>query len=248
MPAGKLAIIGGTGLNQLPGLQISHQQNSQTPYGAPSAPLLFGSRADKPLVFLARHGEGHHLPPHAINYRANIYALKEAGVSDIIAVAAVGGIRDDMVPGSVAIVDQLIDYSWGRAHSFYDGSDGQLAHAEFEPPYDEALRQRLIRAAVQAGVDAITDGTYGCTQGPRLETAAEIRRLRQDGCDVVGMTGMPEAALARELGLAYACLAVNVNWGAGLGEAGQGIHAQIEVAIEAGMHKVQQILSAVVSA
>lgn len=245
MPLGHLAVIGGTGLNDLSDLDITGQEKVTTPYGEASAPLVRGRLADKPLVFLARHGEGHRIPPHAINYRANIQALKQAGVQAVIAVAAVGGIREDMVPGSVALPDQIIDYSWGRSHSFYDGSDGGLEHIEFDPPYDESLRQSLLDAAVQAGIDLIPDGTYGCTQGPRLETAAEIRRMRQDGCDIVGMTGMPEAALAREAGLAYACLAVNVNWAAGLGAPGEGIHDQIQQALETGMDKARQLLRAI---
>lgn len=239
------AIIGGSGLDQLPGLALDREEFVETPYGEPSAPLQYGRYADTPVIFLARHGTRHTLPPHAINYRANLWALQAAGVSSVIAVAAVGGIRADMTPGCIAVPDQIIDYSWGRAHSFHDGGAAELAHVEFDPPYDEALRRQLLDAASAAGVACVADGTYACTQGPRLETAAEVRRLQRDGCDVVGMTGMPEAVLARELGMAYACIAVSVNWAAGLGESGQGIHAQIEVAMRAGMDKTQVLLQAV---
>ncbi len=246
-----LAIIGGTGLNQLTGLSGLKERVLDTPFGSPSAPLQLGLMRSKQVIFLARHGQGHHLPPHAINYRANIWALREAGVKAVVGVAAVGGIRADLGPGSIAIADQLIDYSWGRKHSFFDGDNERntrlglqtVSHVEFDPPYDASLRKRLISAAEAAGIECAVSACYGCTQGPRLETAAEIRRMQQDGCDVVGMTGMPEAALAREAGLAYACVSVVVNWAAGIGATGDGIHSQIEQALSAGMEKTHRLLS-----
>lgn len=237
-----IGIIGGTGLDSLAGMQLDEQRSLETPYGSSSAPLSMGEFSGSPVAFLPRHGQGHRLAPHAINYRANIWALREAGVRKLIAVAAVGGIREDMQPGCIAIPDQIIDYSWGRAHSFYDVDSAGVEHAEFDPPYDEALRQQLLQSATSQGIPCIGDGCYGCTQGPRLESAAEVRRLQRDGCAIVGMTGMPEAGLAREAGLSYACVAVVVNRAAGLGPTGQGIHAQIEQAIEEGMARTHALL------
>ncbi len=211
-----LAIIGGTGLDQMPGFEIEEQQFIQTPYGSPSAPLLRGKLHGQAILFLPRHGSDHQVPPHAINYRANLWALKEAGVAQVIGMAAVGGIHPDMPPGTVVIPNQLIDYTWGRAHTFFDGENLELEHIEFAESYCEKLRQRLILAAQVAKMEIVPTGCYGATQGPRLETRAEIQRMRQDGADLVGMTGMPEAALARELGLCYACCAMVANWAAGL--------------------------------
>lgn len=211
-----LAIIGGTGLSQIEQLQILSHQQIDTPFGATSAPLLRAELQGKPVIFLARHGNPHRIPPHKINYRANIWALKQAGVSEILAVAAVGGISPAMKPAVIAIPDQIIDYSYGREQSFFSDDLEHVTHIDFSFPYTEQLRQRLIAAAATANIEIITQATYACTQGPRLETAAEIKRLGQDGCDLVGMTGMPEAALARELGIDYANVSVVANWGAGI--------------------------------
>jgi 5'-deoxy-5'-methylthioadenosine phosphorylase len=213
-----LAIIGGTGLDQMPGLEIDDQQFVQTPFGSPSAPVAKGRLHGQSVIFLPRHGSDHQVPPHAINYRANLWALKEAGAGQVIGIAAVGGIHPDMPPGALVIPDQIIDYTWGRAHTFFDGEHQGVEHIEFAEPYCEDLRQRLIQAAQAAKVEIVPTGCYGATQGPRLETIAEIRRLKQDGADLVGMTGMPETALARELGLCYACCAMVANWAAGLDE------------------------------
>lgn len=237
----EVAVIGGTGLNQLHDLEIIGDRVIHTPYGEPSAPLVFGRLHGGQVAFLARHGAGHKLPPHRINYRANIWALKEAGIRRVIAVAAVGGIHPQFAPGQIAIPDQIIDYTWGRDHSYSVGGPEGVQHAEFAQPYSETLRQQLLSAARAQRLAALERGVYGCTQGPRLETEAEIRKMQRDGCDMIGMTGMPEAALARELKLDYACIAVSVNWCAGLGGEG-GIHAQIEQSIRAGMGKVQQLL------
>lgn len=215
---GLLAIIGGSGFTTLPGLTSDHQAPVTTAYGAPSAPLTWGWLAELAVVFLPRHGAAHHVPPHRINYRANLRALADAGVTEIIALAAVGGIAADCPPGTLCVPDQLIDYTYGRPHTFYEGEDGALEHVDFTAPYSAALRQELLAAAAQANIAVRAGGCYGATQGPRLETAAEIARLERDGCDLVGMTGMPEAALARELGLEYAALAFVVNWAAGKGQ------------------------------
>ncbi len=240
----RLAVIGGTGMNQWADLTIEREHVVETPWGVPSAPVLEGSLAGYPALFLARHGEGHRIPPHAINYRANIAALQQAGATAVVAIAAVGGIARWFSPGAVALPLDLIDYTWGRAHTYSDGgAEAPLAHVEFTAPYDPALRESLRRAAGAAGVHLAGEGVLGVTQGPRLETAAEIRRMARDGCDMVGMTGMPEAALARERGLPYACLAVSVNWGAGVMGMGD-IHAEIAQSIESGMEQVRALLLA----
>jgi 5'-methylthioinosine phosphorylase len=241
----KLAVIGGSGLSRLEGLEEARREFLSTPYGSPSAPLIWGKFYGIELVFLARHGEGHTIPPHKINYRANLAALKQVGITHVLAVAAVGGITPKMAPQTLVIPDQILDYTYGRAHTFFDSEDRPVTHVDFTFPYSEELRRRLLRAAKRLGLEAIDGGCYGCTQGPRLETAAEIRRLERDGCDVVGMTGMPEAALARELELEYACLAVVVNWAAGK-SAGIVTMAEIEYHLAAGMQKAAQVLGALV--
>jgi purine nucleoside phosphorylase len=175
----------------------------------------FGSQR---VAFLARHGDGHVLPPHRINYRANIASLDALGVTHVVALAAVGGIAPDCAAGSLVLPDQLIDYTEGRSRSFFEGDDGRVVHVDFTQPYDLSLREGLKRAAARVSEPVVFGGTYGCTNGPRLETAAEIRRMARDGCTVVGMTGMPEAALARERGLSYASLCVVANAAAGLGD------------------------------
>ncbi|OWY37926.1 5'-methylthioadenosine phosphorylase [Xenophilus sp. AP218F] len=214
-----LAIIGGSGLAQLSELQVTHRQVVRTPYGDPSCALTFGRLGEQNVVFMARHGYGHSLAPHEINYRANIWALHNQGVKGVIAIGTVGGIRPDMPPGRLVVPDNIIDYSWGRKHTYFEGPERPVVHAEFSSPYDVALRERLIRAIGAAGHRCVPGGVYACTQGPRLETAAEILKLERDGADIVGMTGMPEAALARELELPYAHLCLVSNWAAGKGGA-----------------------------
>jgi len=214
-----LAFIGGSGLYTLgEDFELGDQLPRKTPYGETSADPLLGSWQGMELVFLPRHGEGHSVPPHAVNYRANLWALKQAGVSKLIAVNAVGGISADMAPRSLAVPRQLIDYSSGREHSFFDGRDGQLRHVDFSEPYSAGLRASLLQAGAQLGLSLSDAGTYGSTNGPRFETAAEIERMRRDGCSMVGMTGMPEAGLARELEMEYACAAMSVNWAAGVAQ------------------------------
>lgn len=238
-----LAIIGGTGLTQIAELTITGQERVKTPFGEPSANYVFGELNGQTLVFLARHGNPHRIPPHKINYRANIWGLQQLGVSEIVAIAAVGGIGADMAPGHLAVPNQIIDYSYGREHSFFADDLEHVTHIDFTEPYTPALRQRILQAGNRAGL-AITDGgTYGCTQGPRLETIAEIKRLRQDGCDLVGMTGMPEAALARELNIAYANVSVVANWAAGIVE-GEITMAEIEKNLQLGMSNAVSLLKA----
>ncbi len=211
----KLAIIGGTGLTSIEELELISSEHMETPYGLPSSELLKGVFGGKELIFLARHGAEHTIPPHKINYRANIWALQKMGVSEVIAIAAVGGIHKDIPPEKIIIPDQIIDYTYGRKHTFFEEALEEVTHIDFTLPYSEILRQKLLQAAVDSNIDAYRHAVYGVTQGPRLETAAEINRLEKDGCDIVGMTGMPEAALARELGIEYACCALSVNWAAG---------------------------------
>ena len=215
---GLLAIIGGSGFQRLAGLEVIAAEAVDTPYGAVSAPVVRGRLTGVEVLFLPRHGAGHRLPPHRINYRANLWALHAGGARRVIGLAAVGGITGGLGPRAFAVPDQLIDYTYGRDHSFSDGAGAEVFHVDFTEPYCSTLRRDLLRACAAAGVPAAATATYGVTQGPRLETAAEIARLERDGCDLVGMTGMPEAALARELGLSYACLAFVVNWAAGKGE------------------------------
>jgi 5'-methylthioinosine phosphorylase len=237
----RVAVIGGTGMNQWPGLQIERLQPVGTPYGEPSAPLTYGRLSGVDVIFLPRHGEGHKLPPHLINYRANLWALKDAGVQAVVAIAAVGGIAKSMAPAAVAVPDDVIDYTYGREHTYFDGLRAPLQHVDLSEPYSPALRKALLAAARKAKVRLVDGGVMGVTQGPRLESPAEIARLKRDGCTMVGMTGMPEAALAREADLPYVSLAVSVNWAAGLGSGD--IHGEIERTIAEGMKKVRAVLA-----
>jgi len=236
----RCAIIGGTGLTVLEGLEAGAAAGAATPFGLPSAPLCVGKLQHAEVVFLARHGLDHNIPPHRVNYRANIRALHDAGADRIIAVNAVGAISAEMRPGRVAIPHQIVDYTYGRDHTFFDRDLEQVVHVEFDPPYDTALRQGIIDAAVTAQEDAATEAVYGVTQGPRLETAAEIDRMARDGCDIVGMTAMPEAALAREIGLPYVSICVVVNWAAGRGDGD--IHGQMARHLDQGMRRVNKLL------
>ncbi len=236
------AIIGGSGLTRLQNLEITRRAVMHTPYGEPSSPFTFGRLGGGEAVFLARHGHGHTIAPHAVNYRANIWALKEIGATHVIAVNAVGAIAADLPPAALALPDQIIDYTWGREHSFFGHSPQPVTHVDFTHPYCEELRTILARAARVAGVEMRPGATYGATQGPRFESIAEIRRMERDGADLVGMTGMPEAGLARELGLCYACVAVVANAAAGKG-AGNISLGEIEQALERGMEQVRLLLA-----
>ncbi len=212
----KLAIIGGSGLTQLEGLEIIDQISPTTPWGKPSAAITVGKFNDIEILFLPRHGDPHTIPPHKINYRANIQALKDSGVNEIIAVNAVGGITEKMTPCRIVVPNQLIDYTHSRADTFHEEDLEKVVHIDFTEPYSETLRDELIMAAESVdSIDICKIAIYAVTQGPRLETTAEIRRLEKDGCDIVGMTSMPEASLARELEMEYACCSLVVNWAAG---------------------------------
>jgi 5'-methylthioadenosine phosphorylase/5'-methylthioinosine phosphorylase len=242
----QLAIIGGTGLTQLNELTIIKRDKLTTPYGAPSADFITGELNQKEVIFLARHGNPHTIAPHKINYCANIWGLKQLGVEQIIAIAAVGGITEKMVPAHITIPDQIIDYSYGRKHTFFEDENTPVTHIDFTYPYSQKLRSALISAAAKVNIDITPIGTYGCTQGPRLETAAEIKRMERDGCDVVGMTGMPEAALAKELGMDYAAISVIANWAAGKTD-GEITMAEIEQHLHVGMANVTQVLKIIIA-
>jgi 5'-methylthioinosine phosphorylase len=217
MDAIELAVIGGTGLYQLADLQDVEPHQPVTHYGALSGPVRVGMLDGHRVAFLARHGEGHSLPPHKINYRANLAALQALGAKRVLALNTVGGITERFGPRVLGCPDQLIDYTWGRISTICEEAGTEVLHVDFGEPYSRSLRQAVLAAAAKAGVALVDGGCYGATQGPRLETRAEIARMRRDGCDLVGMTGMPEAGLAREMGLDYACLAIVANWAAGAG-------------------------------
>jgi len=242
-----LAVIGGSGLSQLANLDVSHREVLRTPYGEPSGAVTFGQICGRPVAFLARHGYGHTIPPHEVNYRANIWALWKRGAAGIVSVASVGSIRSDLKPGDVVIPHQIIDYTWGRKSTFHDGQDGKVTHIDFTDPYDEALREQLIAAAAASGIEVSPSAVYAATQGPRLETAAEINRLERDGVDIVGMTGMPEAALARELGVPYAAISVVANYAAGRADSRDGISFEaIETVLHESMGHVRLIIEKMV--
>lgn len=239
-----IGIIGGSGLSRLETLSIERRELIGTPYGDPSAPMLFGQLDGLEVAFMPRHGGNHQVPPHMVNYRANVWAFKEVGVEQVIGMAAVGGISERMAPGVLCVPDQIIDYTYARKHTFYEQDLTSVIHVDFTEPYCADLRNRLIATALRQGVSIIDHGTYGAAQGPRLETAAEIRRMGRDGCDVVGMTGMPEAALARELELCYANFSLVVNWAAGLGDGGPITMQEIDRYLTEGMLRAVQVVSA----
>ena len=237
-----LAIIGGSGLTRLSTLAVAHREVVRTPYGEPSSALLFGQIGGRDAMFLARHGHGHTIPPHRVNYRANVWALKHRGATAVVAVASVGGIRG-VVPGELVLPHQLIDYTHDRPTSFFDGGDHRVVHVDFTQPYTPSLREKCLAAANRAGIALIDGGVYGAVSGPRLETAAEIDRLERDGATLVGMTGMPEAVLARELDLPYAAIAVVVNHAAGRGDSAQAVSMEgITRVLETAMVKVRALL------
>ena len=236
------AIIGGTGLTELENLDITHKEMVNSPYGPPSGPLVFGKVCELDVVFLARHGYRHTIPPHMVNYRANLWALKEVGASSVIAVAAVGGISPEMWPERIVIPNQIIDYTYGRSQTYFEDDLSSVTHVDFTHPYNLELRRLLLDSAQALGLDPHDGGVYAATQGPRLESIAEINRLQRDGCDIVGMTGMPEAALARELEMNYATCGLVINWAAGKNGDAVISLADMEKALVAGMKNVRQVL------
>jgi len=242
-----LAIIGGSGLTTLSNLDVSHREVVRTPYGEPSGALVFGQICGRPVMFLPRHGYGHTIAPHMVNYRANLWAIHHHRATGIISVASVGGIRDDLQPGDIVLPNQILDYTWGRKSTFFEGAGTAVTHVDFTEPYDADLRRAIAVAAGELGLDIKEGGVYAATQGPRLETAAEINRLERDGADLVGMTGMPEAVLARELGLPYAAINVIANHAAGRGSSTNGIHFDsLEYVLQEAMGRVRAIIERLV--
>ena len=238
-----LAIIGGSGLTKLANLEVSRRLAARTPYGDPSGAITCGKIGESDVLFLARHGYGHTIPPHEVNYRANLWALKDAGADSVVSVASVGGIRNDIWPGAIVLPHQVIDYTWGRPSTFFEGPGAPVNHIDFTEPYSRVLRARLLKAAAAAEERVTDGGVYAATQGPRLETAAEIHRLARDGADIVGMTGMPEAALAREIGLEYAALTVVANYAAGRGDSEHAVPLdKIGAVLEEAMGRVRRII------
>lgn len=243
-----LAIIGGTGLAQLANLNITHRQVARTPYGEPSGALTFGEINGHDVIFLARHGYGHTIPPHKVNYLANIWALKQHGTSHIVSVASVGGIHPDLIPGTLVIPDQIIDYTYGRSNTYFNGDTKSVVHIDFTEPYCSELRTNILYAAKQAKEKCIAQGVYACVQGPRLETAAEINRLERDGATMVGMTGMPEACLAREQALCYAAIGVVSNYAAGRGSSKIEIHAEeVQATLQTAMARTRLLIEHIVT-
>ena len=243
-----LAIIGGRGLTQLANLKITHQQVMRTPYGEPSGAFLFGTLDHHDVIFLARHGYGHTIPPHLVNYRANLWVLREQGVSEIVSVATVGGIRGDLKPGMIVVPDQIIDYTHGRDATFFEARNKPYSNADFTLPYSTTLRHCILRSAQVAQQHCVNGGVYAATQGPRLDSIAEINRYERDGADMVGMTGMPEAALAKELQLSYATIAVVSNYAAGRGDSAVGINMEsVNATASDTMERVRSILECVVN-
>ena len=242
-----LAIIGGSGLTRLSTLAVARREVIRTPYGEPSSALVFGQIGGRDVVFLARHGQGHTIPPHRVNYRANLWALKKCGVASILAVASVGAVGAEYAVGDLVVPHQLIDYTTGRENTFFDGGDREVVHVDFTHPYTAQLRERCLAAARSVGIPVHDAGVYAAVSGPRLETAAEIDRLGRDGATMVGMTGMPEAALARELGVAYVTIAVVVNHAAGRGDSALAVSMEGIVAVlETAMVKVRSLIDQVV--
>jgi 5'-methylthioadenosine phosphorylase len=238
-----LAIIGGSGLTKLANLEVVRRKVARTPYGDPSGAVTFGRIGGRDVLFLARHGYGHTIAPHEVNYRANLWALKQAGADAVVSVASVGGIRNDVWPGTIVLPHQVVDYTWGRASTFFEGPGTPVHHIDFTEPYSPEMRARLLRAAAAAGERIIDGGVYAATQGPRLESAAEINRLERDGADIVGMTGMPEAALAREIALEYAAIAVVANYAAGRGDSERAVPLdKIEAVLDEAMGRVRRII------
>jgi len=237
-----LAIIGGSGFGQISEFKTEQVHEISTPYGSTSAPILQGKLFGvEDVFFLARHGEKHSIQPHKINYRANIFALKELGVNNVLALAAVGGIDTDCQPGALIIPQQILDYTYGREMTFFD-QEGDVSHAEFTEPYSTVMRKILIKASQENEIDVVKQGVYAVTQGPRFETAAEIVRYARDGATIVGMTAMPEAVLARELGLAYTTIALSVNYAAGV-ENGVIKHSDIHMAYTSAADKLYKLLN-----
>ena len=253
----KLAIIGGSLLGEIHEFTRITEESIKTPFGEPSDICTTARIKNTEVVYVNRHGPSHHIAPHQINYRANMFMLKMLEVTHVIAVTAVGGITEKMSPMQWVVPDQIIDYTYGRMQTYNDGNENEVNHIDFTYPFDDSLRKKLQHAIGMENMECITQATYGVTQGPRLETVTEIKRLQRDGCDIVGMTAMPEAALARELEMSYATLSLVVNWAAGKGAADSSDKTQqtseiismdeIKQRIAVGNEKIENVIKNVIS-
>jgi len=244
-----IGVIGGTGLRKIDGLTIVREEIVDTPYGKPSDKIIIGKLGNHEVAFLARHGEGHTIPPHLINYRANIFSLRALGVRAILTVATVGSISEELKPGCIVLPHQIVDYTYGREHTFFDGINNPVSHIDFTNPYSSELRNLLCENTSLEGINFIKEGIYAAVQGPRLETAAEIDRYEKDGATIVGMTGMPETVLAKELGLSYAAICPVANFAAGRGSSKDGItHEEINKKSELMALNVSEYLKVVIEA
>ena len=241
------AVIGGSGLYVLEDFQVQSVERVDTPYGAISADLQLGRWHEKPVAFLPRHGFNHQIPPHRINYRANLWALQSIGVTHIIAANAVGGISPQYSPQALGLPDQIIDYTTNREQTYFDGENGDVRHVDFTHPYSRDLREKIFQSALAQNIEIVDGGCYGCTNGPRFESAAEIKKMKADGCDLIGMTGMPEAVLARELEIEYASIALVVNWCAGIDDAEISMD-EIKAILESGSQRIKRLISATLQA
>lgn len=242
-----LAIIGGRGLTELANLKVTHRQVMRTPYGEPSCAFLFGMLNQREVIFLARHGYGYTIPPHLVNYRANLWALREQGVINVVSVATVGGIREDLTPGTLVVPDQIIDYTHGRDSTFFDSRNISYSNIDFSMPYSQLMRERILHSAALVEQPCLDGGVYAATQGPRLDSQAEVNRYEREGADMVGMTGMPETALAMELDMNYATIAVVANEAAGRGDSHRSINMEaLNTTAENAMGRVRVILECVV--
>lgn len=240
-----VALIVGSGLAHWP-VAVRWTEAVETPFGETSSPIGEAAIGGHPVTVIARHGTDHSIAPHEVNYRANVWALRMYAADIVVGLNVVGGIAPGFRPGDLAVPDQLIDYTTGRDGSFGDIGNG-IPHIDFTEPFDPVVAGCLAAVVAETGFVPCR-GVFGVTQGPRLETAAEIDRLERDGCAMVGMTAMPEAALAREAGLAYAVLAASVNYAAGRSPAGEPILAGIEEAAAIGMERMARALALAIPA
>jgi 5'-methylthioadenosine phosphorylase len=238
----KIGVIAGSGLYEIPGLTINKRRKISTPYGNPSDQYILGKFGNTEVIFLPRHGNRHNIPPHMINYRANIWGFKKLGVERILSISAVGGIKKGLEPGNIVVLNQLIDMTKTRKQTFYDGKTGVI-HIDFTEPYCAETRGLLLKAGRRSRIPLINTGTYLAVDGPRLETASEIKAFRVLGGDVVGMTVIPEAPLARELEICYAGISVVANFAAGIGRR-KLTTSEVMDAMRASTEKLKRLLKA----
>ncbi|EAX46562.1 methylthioadenosine phosphorylase [Thermosinus carboxydivorans Nor1] len=240
----KLAIIGGTGVYDPRILENVREEEILTPYGA--VRYKVGEYAGRAIAFIPRHGSKHSIPPHLINYRANIWAMKKIGVQAILATTAVGSLNTDMKPGDFVLINQFLDFTKNRVHTFYEGGERGVVHVDVTEPYCPALRQKLEKAAKKIGIAIHTKGTYVCTEGPRFETPAEIAMFAKLGGDVVGMTNVPEVVLAREAEMCYATVSMVTNYAAGI-SAQPLTHGEVLDTMKANTENIKRLIMETIS-